>query len=250
MHLEEFSEGKSFLHKCDPRVKLLVFSTFAILCAISKGIMTPLLFLIYSVIFLVIGRIPIKPLLNRLLAANFFIFFLWLFVPFSYAGIDYFHIGLLKISKEGILYVLSITLKCNAIIIATISLISTSTLFSLAHALLHFKVPRKLIVIFFLFYRYISVMHEEYDKLKRAVLARGFVPKTSFHTYRTYAYLIGALLLKSFERAEEVYKAMLCRGFSGFFPLLEHFYLRKKDLVFGFLTIFISLSIFFFNFLL
>ncbi len=249
MHLEEFSEGNSFLHRCDPRVKFLVFLIFAVSCAISQGIFIPFLFLFYSLVFLFLGKIPFKPLLKRLFAANFFIFFLWLFIPFSYPG-HYIHIGFLKISKEGILYVLSITLKCNAIIIATISLISTSSIFSLAHALLHFRVPQKLIIVFFLFYRYISVMHEEYDKLKRAVLGRGFVPGTNLHTYRTYAYLIGSLLLKSFERAEEVYKAMLCRGFSGFFPLLEHFYLRKIDILFGFVAIFLTAGIFFLRFLL
>lgn len=233
MHLEIFAEGNSFLHKLDPRIKILVFLPFALLCAISKGILIPFLYLLFSFLLILIAKLNFRTLFNRLAGANFFILFIWIFIPLSYKGNPYIDLGFLKVSYEGIKYALSITLKCNAIILATIALLSTSTIFSLAHAMLHFRLPSKLVTIFFLFYRYISVMHEEYIKIKRAVLARGFNPKTNFHTYKTYAYMVGALLIKSFERSEEIYKAMLARGFKGFFPLFEHFKLRKTDLVFG-----------------
>ncbi len=233
MHLEEFSEGRSLLHKLDPRVKILVFSAFSILCAISTGIKNPSLFLLYSLILLFIAKLKMKSVFTRLFLANFFIAFIWIFVPLSYSGNPYFYVGPLKISYEGFIYALSITIKCNAIIIATIALLSTSSVFSLAHALDHFKVPKKLITVFFLFYRYITVIHEEYIKIKRAVYARGFVPKTNLHTYKTYAYMVAGILIKSYERAEEIYKAMLCRGFKGYFPLLEHFRMKKTDIIFG-----------------
>ncbi|MBC7189582.1 cobalt ECF transporter T component CbiQ [Thermodesulfovibrio yellowstonii] len=233
MHLEEFSEGNSFLHKADPRVKILVFALFSILCAISSGIKTPMLYLFYSLTLLLITRIKAKPLISRLLAANFFIAFIWLFIPLSYTGNPYITLGFITISHEGINYALSITIKCNAIIIATITLLSTSSVFSLAHAMLHLKMPKKLVTVFFLFYRYITVIHEEYLKIKRAVALRGFIPKTNLHTYKTYAYIVGGMLIKSYERAEEIYRAMLCRGFQGFFPLFEHFQIRKSDIIFG-----------------
>ncbi len=233
MHLEEFSEGRSILHKLDPRVKIAVFSGFSILCAVSAGITTPSLFLLYSLILLLIAKLRIKSVFSRLFVANFFIAFIWIFVPLSYSGNPYFYVGPLKISQEGLMYVLSITIKCNAIIIATIALLSTSSVFSIAHALDHFKVPKKLITVFFLFYRYITVIHEEYIKIKRAVYARGFIPKTNLHTYKTYAYMVAGILIKSYERAEEIYKAMLCRGFRGYFPLFEHFRMKKTDIIFG-----------------
>ncbi len=233
MHLEVFSEGKTFLHRLDPRVKIFVFVPFALLCAISKGTFIPTLYLIFSLFLIAIARLDLKTLLNRLAGANFFILFIWLFIPFSYNHSPYLHLGFLKLSYAGLKYALSITLKCNAIILATIALLSTSTIFSLAHAMLHLKIPSKFVTIFFLFYRYISVMHEEYTKIKRAVLARGFRAGTNLHTYKTYAYMVGALLMKSFERSEEIYRAMLARGFNGFFPLFEHFKVKKTDVFFG-----------------
>lgn len=239
MHLEEFSEGSSFLHKADPRLKIIVFSIFSILCATATGVKTPFLFLIYSLFLVLIAQLKIKLLISRLFVANFFIFFVWIFIPFSYPGNPYISIGGLKISHEGLIYALSITIKANAIIIATITLLSTSSVNSLAHAMLHLKAPKKLVTVFFLFYRYITVIHEEYLKIKKAAVVRGFVPKTNIHTYKTYAYMVGGMLIKSYTRAEEIYKAMLCRGFRGFFPLLEHFRMRKIDIIFSIASILI-----------
>ncbi len=236
MHLEEFSEGKSFLHRTDPRVKILIFALFSLTCALSSGIKIPAIFLAYSFILLAIANLRTKSVFSRVLIANFFIAFIWLFIPFSYQGNPYMNLGPIKISYEGLKYALSITLKANAIIIATMALISTSSVFSLAHAMLHLKMPKKIVTIFFLFYRYITVIHEEYTKIRKAVALRGFVPKTNIHTYKTYAYIIGGMLLKSYERAEEIYRAMLCRGFKGYFPLVEHFQLRKPDIIFGIIS--------------
>lgn len=243
MHLEEFAEGESLLHKIDPRVKVIIFLIIVSFCAISNHLKTSFYYFLYALFFLILAKLKFKAVLVRILAANFFILFIWIFVPFSYPGNSYFEVGLFRVSLEGLILALNITLKCNAIIIFTISLLATSSIFSLAHAMLHFRVPSKLVTIFFLFYRYITVMHEEYLRVRRTVFARGFVPRTNLHTYKTYAYLIGALILKSFERADEIYKAMLCRGFRNFFPLLEHFTLKKNDLILGLLSILISILI-------
>jgi len=65
------------------------------------------------------------------------------------------------------------------------------------------------------------------------MLIRCFKPGTNMHTYRTYAYLVGMLIVRSYERSQRIYQAMLCRGFSGRFPVVSHFRLGKGDVVFG-----------------
>lgn len=239
MHLEKFSEGYSFLHRADPRFKIIIFILFSVLCATASGLKIPLLCLVYSLILLLIGKLKLKPLTSRLFVANSFIAFIWFFIPLSYNQAPYLEIGVLKISQEGLFYALSITLKCNAIILSTIALLSTSSVFSLAHAMLHLKMPTKLVTVFFLFYRYISVIHDEYLRIRKAAILRGFVPKNNIHTYKTFAYIIGGMLIKSYERAEEIYKAMLCRGFTGYFPLFEHFKTQKSDIIFSIVSLMI-----------
>ncbi len=245
MHLEVFAEGNSFLHKLDPRIKILVLLLFAIFCAISQNLLIPFIYLLLSIFLVWLAKLHFKTLLNRIIGANFFIFFIWIFIPISYQKNPYIDLGIIKLSWEGVKYALSITLKCNAIILATIALLATSSIFSIAHAMSHLKVPDKLVMIFFLFYRYISVIHEEYIKIKRAVLARGFKSGTNLHTYKTYAYIVGALLIKSFQRSTEIYRAMLARGFNGIFPLYEHFELKKIDFLFGIILSIIVILIYF-----
>ncbi|MDH5174432.1 MAG: cobalt ECF transporter T component CbiQ [Elusimicrobiota bacterium] len=241
MHLEEFAEGKSLIHSLDPRIKLISFFPFIVIVAIARGLTVPSISLMASLILISFARLHMRALLNRLLAVNLFILFLWLILPFSVAGKSIFTIGHLTATSEGISYALTITLKANAIVLATIALVATIPIFRLVHALRHFKVPEKLVSLFFFCYRYISVLHEDYSALHNAMKMRAFKPTTNVHTYRGYAYLVGMLVLKSYEHSEKVYQAMLCRGFKGKFPLLDHFtHITRKDFVFFVSMIFVA----------
>ena len=241
MHLEEFAEGKSLIHSLDPRIKLVSLFPFIVIVAIAKGLTVPSTALITSVILISFARLNMRALLNRLLAVNLFILFLWVILPFSVEGESIFTIGPLTATSEGISYALTITLKANAIVLSTIALVGTTPIFRLVHALRHLKVPEKLVSLFFFCYRYISVLHEDYSALYNAMKMRAFKPTTNVHTYRSYAYLVGMLVLKSYEHSEKVYQAMLCRGFKGKFPLLNHFtHITRKDFVFFVSMIFVA----------
>ncbi len=73
------------------------------------------------------------------------------------------------------------------------------------------------------------------------MIIRSFKPGTNLHTYKSYAYLVGMLIVSSYERAQRIYNAMLCRGFTGKFPVIDHFSLRKSDIMFGLLMSVITL---------
>ncbi|KJR39996.1 cobalt ABC transporter, inner membrane subunit CbiQ [Candidatus Magnetoovum chiemensis] len=195
----------------------------------------PLISLIIGIIFAINARLALKTLMQRLLTVNVFILIIWLFLPFSYnSGGEtlLFKIGGFNIYKETLLYTLTITIKTNALVILTITILGTSELFSLAHAMVHLKIPVKLVYLFFFSYRYITLLHEEHTRMKKAVRIRCFKAKTNIHTYKTYAYLVGVLIIKSCDRAERIYKAMLCRGFNNKFPIAVHFYLKPSDYIF------------------
>ncbi len=233
MHLEEFAEGTSLFHRLDPRVKFVGFIPYVLVIAVMKGIAIPAVALIISSCMIIMTRVDLRKLLNRLAAVNIFILLLWIFLPFGYPGQEAFRIGPLTATHEGLLFSLSIGLKANAIVLATIALLGTSEVFSLAHALVHLKVPNKLVHLFFFFYRYISVLHEEYSTLRRAAHIRAFKPWTNMHTYKTYAYLVGMLIVRSYEHSQRIYQAMLCRGFTGRFPIIAHFHMHVQDYLFS-----------------
>jgi cobalt/nickel transport system permease protein len=75
--------------------------------------------------------------------------------------------------------------------------------------------PDKIVHLISFAYRYIHVIHTEYGRQLNAMKIRGFYPKSNLHTYKTYAYLVGMLLVKSYDRAKRVQAAMLCRGLIG-----------------------------------
>jgi len=236
MHNEEFAHGKSLLHRLDPRVKIVLAAAFAIIIATSDRLAPVIFGLCGSAILLAIARLNFGLVLKRLLFVNLFIFFLWLFLPFTFSGETLFRVGSLVATTEGVRYALLITLRCNAIVIAMLALLSTTTLVRLGHALSRLSVPDKMVHIFFFTVRYFFVIHGEYLRLKNAMRVRCFRPRTNFHTYRSYAYLVGMLLVRSFDRSERILAAMKCRGFKNRLYVLDHFAAARRD--FAFATLF------------
>jgi len=178
------------------------------------------------------ARLPWGELLKRLLAVNLFMVLLWVLLPWRVVatapGWDF----SLQYDPAGLDLALRISLKGNAIMLVLLALVSTSPLNQVFHALAHWRTPDKLLQLFFFFYRYLHVMHREYHRLDWGMKVRGFHPGSNWRTYRTYAHLLGMLLVRSFDRSQRVYQAMLCRGFSGTYWVLDHFAWQRGDTIF------------------
>jgi len=233
MHLEEFAEGDSLLHRLDPRVKLVAAVAFSVVVAAINRLAPLAVAALLALSLAGAARLSPRRVGLRLAVVNGFVLFLWLTLPFTWQGEPLFSLGPLSASAEGVHQALLITLKSNAIILALLALLATSTVTTLTHAANHLFVPAKLVHLGFFTYRYIHVLHDEYTSLRNAMKVRCFRPRTSLHTYRSYAYLVGMLLVRSFKRSQRVYDAMVCRGFKGTFWLLDHFELRGADLLAG-----------------
>ncbi len=229
---EQFSTGNSFVHSLDPRVKIIVAILFSVVAAVSSNFLALLPALALSLFLIILGKLSIRKVLYRLLLVNGLILFLWLFLPFTYKGEALFNIGPLVGTTEGVLYASQITVKCNAILLVMIALLSTTSVFTLGHAMSQLCFPDKIIHLFLFTYRYIHVIFQEYHRLINAMKIRCFIPRTNLHTYRSYAYLVGMLLVKSYDRAERIHKAMLCRGFNGRYYTLSRFYVKKGDVLY------------------
>lgn len=229
---EQFSTGQSFIHGLDPRIKIVVAILFSGVVAVSSRFLALLPALGVSLLLMVLTRLSAKTVLYRLLLVNGLILFLWLLIPFTFKGEALFTLGPLVGTKEGILYASQITLKCNAILLAMIALVATIPVFTLGHAMSQLHFPDKIIHLFLFTYRYIHVISQEYQRLVNAMKIRGFIPRTNLHTYKSYAYLVGMLLVKSYDRAERVYSAMLCRGFRGRYYTLSQFSVKMGDILY------------------
>ncbi len=117
------------------------------------------------------------------------------------------------------------------------ALVTTMTHASLGCALGRLGLPDRLVLLFVLTVRYADVMHEESARLRQAMKARGFQPRFSMRTLRTFGYLVGLLLIRGMARAERVLVAMKCRGFDGQFRTLIVLTPRWTDAAFAVLVL-------------
>ncbi|BAU23071.1 cobalt ABC transporter permease [Caldimicrobium thiodismutans] len=248
MHLEELAEGISILHRLDPRLKIITFLVLTVCCVTSTSFLALFSYLLLTSGLLLLAKTPLTLLLKRLLLINFFLLLLWGSLILGDLLVFLYNKKGVFLDPETLSLGLYITLRSNTLFLATLALLATSPLSSLTHALLHLRVPSRLVLLFHLSYRYLSLLHQEYDKMRLGLMAKGFKPKTGLYTYRIYAYLLGMLVIKSLKRAEDLYLAMLARGYKGFYPILEHFKLQKKDFFFFIFTLSIIFFIYLLNF--
>ena len=236
---EQFAAGDSFIHNLDPRVKIIVAILLSVVVAVSTKFSVLVTALAVSIFLIALTKLSIRKVSYRLLVVNGFILFLWFFLPFTFKGEALFNIGPFVGTKEGILYVSRITIKCNTILLTMIALLTTIHIYTLGYAMGRLFVPDKIIHLFLFTYRYIHVIYKEYHRLINAMKIRGFIPRTNVHTYRSYAYLVGMLLVKSSDRAERIYRAMLCRGFHGKYYTLTRFSITAADILYFILMLFV-----------
>jgi cobalt/nickel transport system permease protein len=212
---EPFAAGSTLLHRLDPRAKLVAAVVWSVALAGLSDVRVLLVGLVVAVVLLVAARLDPARLLRRLLLVNVFVVFLWLVLPWSVDGRTVASWGPIVVTHEGMLLALRLTLRCNAIVGAWIALLGTSRLTAVAQALRALHVPEKLVLILFFCARYIQLIHDEYARMAAAIRLRAFTPRTTRHTYRTVANLVGMLLVRGHDRAGRVRDAMVCRGFEG-----------------------------------
>ena len=229
--IEELNSYDSFIQRLDPRVKIVVVFLFSVVVAVSNRFVVLITALAISLLIVFMAKTPVKEIIRRLVPVNMLILFLWFFLPFTFAGEPLFFMGPLAATCEGVLYAARITIKSNAIMLMLIALVTSTSIFTLGHAMHELGIPKKIVHLFFFTFRYIHVIHREYVRLANSMKIRGFCPGTDLHTYRTFAYMLGMLLVKSFDRAQRVHNAMLCRGFKGNLYSLSRFSLKGKDVV-------------------
>jgi len=106
---------------------------------------------------------------------------------------------------------LAIVVKSTLCLLAMILLSNTTPFAELLETLRRVRFPRLLVTILALLYRYIFVLIDEAERLNRARESRTF-RNGRVRKWHSLASLVGQLFVRSTERAERIYAAMLARG--------------------------------------
>lgn len=230
---ESFADGNSFIHRLDPRVKLVIAIAYAFVVGFSSQLALLGGALVLAVGCVIQAQLLRKAFFKKLLHLNKLLILCWLIIPWTFEGKPIADTFPIPITEEGLLFCSQLTLRLNAMVMMFTALVTTESIVNIGHALNDLKVPGKIVHLLFITYRYVFLIEQEYLRLHNTLKARGFSPKPNFHTYRTFAYLLGMLLVRSAERAERVHQAMVCRGFHGKFYSLSSFSLTLKDYLWG-----------------
>ncbi len=217
----------------DPRTRVLSAAAYAVAVVSLSRWDVLLLAVGLSALTMAVARVPVWTTLRRMAMMDTFIVFMLLMLPFTVPGDTAFSVFGLEASWQGLEQGLVIGLKANAVILCLLVLVGTLEPVTLGHALFRLRLPVNLVHLMLFTLRYIDVIHDEYRRLRVAMAMRGFRPGNNRHTYRTFGYLIGMLLVRALERSERILQAMKCRGFTGRLALLDQLRYQGRDGVFA-----------------
>lgn len=130
----------------------------------------------------------------------------------------------------GIISMLTLMIKGVCCVMASFALIATTRFDDIAAALRRIHVPEIIVTLMLLTYRYISVMMDELSVMTMAYKLRA--PGQKGIHYSAWGSFLGQLFLRSMDRAEELYQAMIIRGYDGKFRHAKKERWKVGDLVF------------------
>ena len=229
---EKFAYGSSFIHKLDPKIRILALIVLSFAAALCDNLYLAVIYFVISIILIAMAGLNRIDVAKRLKPLFWFLLMIWIILPLTFDGDIMYQFYWLKITGQGVILCCKITIKSITILLIFTALIATMTIASLGSGLHKIHVPDKMVFLILMSYRYISVIEEEYKRLLRAAKFRGFKPGTNLHSYKTFAYLAGMLFVRASLRAQRVHQAMLCRGFNQKFHTLDDYPANRLNSIF------------------
>ena len=236
--IDQYSDLDSLIHRLDPRTRLiasLAFIIAVVLTPANNWRVFAFYFCLISVL-LIISKLPPSYVLKRSLVIFPFVLMVAIFIPFFQEGevAGSYNIWLWQVSvtHSGLLILANIVVKAWLCILSLILLSSTTKIADLLKALSQLGAPQVLALILSFMYRYIFVLADEVMRMRQARDSRNF-GGSRLHQLKTIGNMIGTLFIRSYERGERVYAAMLSRGFDGEVRTLHKLRFRQADACFG-----------------
>lgn len=229
--LDKFIVGRylsldSFMHRLDPRTKIIVVMAYVLLVFMANNFVTLALATIFVGVFVKLSEVPVKFVLKGLRPVMFlviFTFFIHMF--FTKEGEVLFNIWFLEVYSGGIVKGFFIAGRIFLIVGMTTMLTLTTTpvaitdgLESIMGPLKKIKVPvHEIALMMSISLRFIPTLLQETDILMKAQMSRGVEFSTGSFTSRVKAIipLLIPLFINAFKRADDLAIAMEARGYRG-----------------------------------
>lgn len=243
--IDKYSNLNSVIHKIDPRIKLLLLFCFLIFIAVTSNLKLLGFYWGITVVLMIMSRVPFHFYLKKLLLITPLVLVFSFFIYLSYLLEHRIVVNLEALSRY---YPVWDTLALMAakiyLSILVITLLVSCTRFNdLLWSLRRFRLPLIVTILSKLLYTYIFIFIDELHRTMRAYKSRTPVRRVS--RVKVYGHIAAGILLRSMDRSDYIYKAMLSRGFDGEFPEGNSNRLKWADLaaVVAFFGIIVTLRI-------
>ena len=214
-HVDHESRAGSILSDINPLIKLLL--TFAVLILIvTRGkydIRGLILVSVLPICAFIIGDLSIKTAAKRLKVVIPFVLLMGVLEPFFNKVPMEITDGI--IVRAGFVSGLVLIIKAFLAVIAGYILIATTPIEEICYALRKIKVPKTLVIVILLVYRYMGILMSEGRRITTSYELRA--PGHKGIEYRVWGSFLGQMLIRSIDRAESLYQSMKLRGFDGDF---------------------------------
>jgi cobalt/nickel transport system permease protein len=209
--------GTSPVHRLSPEVKIVAVLLFTVVVVLTprEEFAAFAGFAVLLALVAAAARVPAGWLLKRTTIELPFVL-LAVLLPFFGHGPRVDWLGL-SLSVEGLYGAWNIFAKGTLGVLASLLLAATTTARDLIHGLDRLRCPTVMTQIMTFMLRYVDVLIDDARRMRIARLSRGYDPRFLWQV-KAFAVGVGALFLRSYERGERVYLAMLSRGYAGRLP--------------------------------
>ena len=224
--LGQFFPGDTFIHRLDPRTKLIAVILYIVALFNAKGVVTYAMVMAVLVLCILVSRVPFRSLTRGLKPIYIIVAFTAIMNLFFTSGTPLGTGWLLShITQEGLRSAIYMILRIVMLIMGTFLLTYTTSPISLTDGLESLLSPLKklrlpiheLAMMMSIALRFIPTLIEETDKIMNAQKARGAQLDTGKMTDRVKALVpvLIPLFISAFRRADELAMAMECRCYRG-----------------------------------
>ncbi len=225
--LGQFFPGFSWLHKLDPRTKILLATLFIVTVFLCKNILSFAVLTIFTLLLIPLSKINARVVFKGIKPIIFILIFTSILNVFMTKGagdplVDFWFV---EIYTEGIVRAVFMSLRVVLLIIGTSMFLTyTTSPISLTDGLESLLLPLKWMhvpvhifaMMMTIALRFIPTLVEETEKIMNAQKSRGadFSSGNLVSRAKALIPLIIPLFASSFKRAEELAVAMECRCYS------------------------------------
>lgn len=243
--MDELANKNCWINNINPTVKLVLTIIYiSIIVSFDKyNLSGIIIMMIYPIIIFSTNDISFKDSLKRLKIILPLVCFVGVFNPFFDREI-LIKVGEISISK-GMISMITLMIKGVLTSFGAYLLIVTTNIQKICYAMSKLHIPKIFINQVLLIYRYITVLLHEANQIIEAYSLRA--PNQKGIHYKVWGSLIGQLLLRSMDKADNIYESMCLRGYVGEFNYIYSDKSKSKDYIYliSWLAIFVIIRFFY-----